>query len=411
MSEELFRTAALAHQGERLWGDLILSQPLSVRVLTTFLAALTLGALLFLALNHYQRKVAVTGMLVPDSGLIEVPAPIAGTITAVHVRQHQHVGAGAPLFTVELDHTLRSGHAVSTQLLQALAEQARSLEQQRMFEQQNQSVLERGFKDGLGFAQQRLQQALILVSQSRELLGIRQRQHARAVQLQRQGMLAAADVESSQAQLLQQEQALQQALSQQQQAEAAAAELQRAHDARMLQGKRDLQRLHAELAQLEEQRIRLSADQSTVIVAPVAGEVSHLMLQSGMTVRAQQQVLTLLPESALLQAELQVPSSAIGFVGEGQRVSLRFDAFPYQKFGVQQGRIRSIAASSDVSANAAGRPQALYKLVASLDKQSITAYGREAPLRAGMSLNADVVVDERSLFEWLLEPLYSIRGR
>ena len=51
-----------------------------------------------------------------------------------------------------------------------------------------------------------------------------------------------------------------------------------------------------------------------------------------------------------------------------------------------------------------------YRIVAELDRQTILAYGKELPLRPGMRLTADINVDRRSLFEWLLEPLYSIRG-
>jgi membrane fusion protein len=53
----------------------------------------------------------------------------------------------------------------------------------------------------------------------------------------------------------------------------------------------------------------------------------------------------------------------------------------------------------------------VYKVTAALESQHIEAYGKEIPLRSGMILSADVVLDKRSLFEWLLEPVYSLNGK
>jgi membrane fusion protein len=133
-----------------------------------------------------------------------------------------------------------------------------------------------------------------------------------------------------------------------------------------------------------------------------------VLRHEGMSVAAGEPVLVLLPEGALLQAELWLPSSASGFVNPGQRVNLRYDAFPYQKFGVQRARLEEIADSA-VSMQAGAPP--LFRALASLEHHHILAFGRAHALRPGMTLSADIVVDERSLLEWLLEPLFSIRGK
>ncbi|WP_262145166.1 hypothetical protein [Serratia ficaria] len=52
-----------------------------------------------------------------------------------------------------------------------------------------------------------------------------------------------------------------------------------------------------------------------------------------------------------------------------------------------------------------------YRVTVALDKTAITAYGRQEPLRIGMAVAADVELDSRRLYEWLLEPLWSLKGR
>lgn len=100
---------------------------------------------------------------------------------------------------------------------------------------------------------------------------------------------------------------------------------------------------------------------------------------------------------------------------------IRYQAYPYQKFGQYQGRVRSISRTSvpfaELASMAGAVPglakdgEQLYRLQISLDKQMVTAYGQPRPLQSGMLLDADVLQDTRRLYEWVLEPLYSLTGK
>ena len=116
-----------------------------------------------------------------------------------------------------------------------------------------------------------------------------------------------------------------------------------------------------------------------------------------------------------MEAELLVPSSAIGFIEPGDRVRLRYQAFPYQKFGHQEGRVSQINRSALSTAELLGRGrqegEALYRINVVLARQSVTAYGKPEPLKPGMMLEADVMGERRRLIEWMFEPLYSLKGK
>jgi membrane fusion protein len=43
------------------------------------------------------------------------------------------------------------------------------------------------------------------------------------------------------------------------------------------------------------------------------------------------------------------------------------------------------------------------------DDAYVNVYGREQPLRASMQVEAYVLLDRRRLYEWILEPLFSLR--
>lgn len=95
---------------------------------------------------------------------------------------------------------------------------------------------------------------------------------------------------------------------------------------------------------------------------------------------------------------------------------LRYQAFPYQKFGHQLGEVtqisRSALSSSELNA-LVGRSsdrESLYRVTVKLMRQKLTAYGRPEPLKPGMLLEADILGERRRLIEWIFEPLYSLRG-
>jgi membrane fusion protein len=53
----------------------------------------------------------------------------------------------------------------------------------------------------------------------------------------------------------------------------------------------------------------------------------------------------------------------------------------------------------------------MFRVKVKLASQTAQAYGLPQALQAGMQLEADVMLDTRTLFEWVLEPLYSLRGK
>ncbi len=358
MNQALFRQEVLDRQTDRLRGAVLLSQPLSQTLLTLFLVGCVTAALVFLVRHDYVRKQSVTGVLVPDGGLLELRAPASGSLASLYVTLDDEVQAGAPLFTLRLDHTLAGEGGVTAQLLIEVREQQAALRQQ-MHELDALAVNEQG------------------------LLGLRTTALERAANLRERGLLAVADYDAVYAQWLQQQSAL---------------------------GRLTLQRadLRSQAAELRKQEVRMAAEQDTTVRAPVRGRVVNLLRHEGTSVAAGEAVLVLVPEGAALQAELWLPSSASGFVSPGQRVNLRLDAFPYQKFGVQHARVLDIAESA--VAPQAGAPP-LFRARAALEREDVLAFGVPHPLRPGMTLSADIVVDERSLFEWLLEPLFSIHGK
>ena len=141
-----------------------------------------------------------------------------------------------------------------------------------------------------------------------------------------------------------------------------------------------------------------------VIESPIDGTLATLDLVPGNTVRPQQLLATVMPGDSILAADVYVPSRAVGLIAPGQRVRLRFDAFPHEQFGMANGRVESVAEyvllPSDVPSTF-GLQEASYKVRIALERDYVTdAHGRYG-LKPGMLLVAEIVLENRRLVDWL----------
>ena len=120
-----------------------------------------------------------------------------------------------------------------------------------------------------------------------------------------------------------------------------------------------------------------------------------------------------LTANATMQAVLFVPSSAMAQIRPGRHVKLRYDAFPFEKFGQFTGTITKVSEAdvpvADLEAPpAAAKDRALFRVRVTLDRDQIEAYGSTIRLRPGLTLSADIELDRRRLIDWMFDPLYAL---
>jgi membrane fusion protein len=178
----------------------------------------------------------------------------------------------------------------------------------------------------------------------------------------------------------------------------------------------DIDALKIKISGLDQDLANSEARHSIEIRAPRPGAVTAIAALPGQVVSIGSRMLTIVPENDTRIAELLAPSSAVGFIRVGERVLLRYSSFPYQKFGQYAGTVQdvSLAALSDpeiqqLQTGSAARQAGPYYRVSVLpDRQLVDVFGHQKPLPAGMQVRAFVLLDRLPLYEWILEPLYSV---
>lgn len=174
----------------------------------------------------------------------------------------------------------------------------------------------------------------------------------------------------------------------------------------------------AQLAKLEQDRLKLGFKTALLeLRAPQAGVVKDLATNTqGAVVQPGMVLLTLVPKGEPLVAEVQVRNEDVGFLVPGQAVKLKVGAYPFQKYGLLDGKVRTIAADAQqATPGAMGAPLVPgYKALIHLDSQTLPsrqagAFSAQAAtslrLEAGMHITAEIHQGRRTVMEYLLSPL------
>jgi membrane fusion protein len=418
VAQDLFRSEVLAERQTPLLGKVLLEPRASQSLLVGTSVALGLAVLAFLIFGSYARKARLSGVLVPTHGLARIVAPQAGVVTDIFVGEGAKVRKGTPLIALSSETQNEALGSTREEIVRRITSRrdstaANQRVQEELFDQQAADLQKR--LDALAIEQKHLVREIEL-QRARVRIGDSAVARARAMRAQDLiplPRLQRAEQESidDRAKLEAMERSQFTLQREQIQIEATLREMPMRRRTQFAEIDRNVSALDQELAEAESRR-------KIVISAPYDGVVTAVQAEKGSSAQANIPLMSVVPADSDLQASLYGSSRAIGFVKPGQKVSIRYQAFPYQKFGSYVGTVASVSKSA---INPAELPQqlaglytpaeSLFRINIKLDRQTATTYGEPAPLQAGMQLEADVITDSRRLIEWMFEPLFTLTGK
>jgi membrane fusion protein len=411
---ELFRREAVRHATRRLEGEVLLATPLSIKTLGLFLAAVIFAAGAFLFNATYARKATITGLVVPDQGMIRATIQATGSLQSIMVKEGDIVAAGDRVAVISLAAETERGNVgeaiakgLTSEAVAARAKAESALARLQVELEQNKNRLAKTEAE-----QDQIKAQIALQEQRVELA---QADLSRGLAVAEKGYMARKDVDARRSTLL----LVQQELT--------------THRRLLATNERDIADIRSRLASIplemtaaraEAEGAAASLQQRTAesearalqfVTAPVSGRIAALPVTTGQTITAGATVAVIIPEGGKLEAELLAPSRAIGFVRPGQEVKISLQAFPYQRFGTVAGRIRMVSttviAPSELVIQGLNIQEPTFRIRVALSREAIQAYGESYPLQPGMLVSADIVFDRRNLVQWLFDPIYAVAGR
>ncbi len=412
---DLFREEVVSSRRQKWLGDILLVRPVSLRILTLIAVAITASIVMVLFFVEYTRKERVTGQLALNKGLVKVYSQANGIVVRRLVEEGDRVASGQALYLISIErNTLVNGETQAEILRQIRARKAKFENEWR---QQSQilKIEERQLVQKLADLEAELSQIRREIVTQERKLGVSSDIVGRFRELVRDNYVSQMQLDEKEQDLLEQQGRLENLRR---------AEISTRRELNFLRmdlanlplkAANTLSAIERNIAAIEQEILDTEAKREMSVVALQGGTVTAVLADVGQTVTPAQPIVSILPGDATLEASLYVPSRAVGFVEVGQKVSMRYQAYPYQKFGQYPGTVREIAKTAlkaEELKTAVGRPDdTYYRMLVTLEAPYVMAYGKRVTLQDGMELEVDILIDTRRLYEWVLEPVYSVTGK
>ncbi|OYU13279.1 MAG: hypothetical protein CFE38_03150 [Comamonadaceae bacterium PBBC1] len=381
----------------------------------------------FAVWGQVARKSRIPGVLMPVQGTVQLSANAPGVLTDQLVQEGEQVTAGQALFVLGTDRPTAEGSA-AVLLAAHLAQRRSTLEAERTARVQQTRQRDSALQDRIRALDHEITQAQQEAVLASSRVALAKKTLSRYQQMAQEGFVSDIQAQNKQEELIDLQARVENTQRNAATLQREQQSLQAERQANQRQLNIDLSQLDRALAGLAQEHTENQSRQTIVITAPQSGVVSSIHLPKGASVQAGQSVATLLPADANapvkteLQATLYAPSRTAGFIQPGQTVWMRYGAYPYQKFGLAQGRVHHISTTPTAPQDlpngqgaalqtAAQTQEPLYRIQVQLQEQSITAYGESLPLKPGMTLEADVVQEKRAVWEWVFEPVLAARQK
>jgi hemolysin D len=394
--------------------------------------AFTVVILPWAALSQVDEVGTAQGRLEPKGNTIRLDAPVAGTVSAIQVKEGQPIQQGQPLMELQSD-------VVNADLLQAQAKLEGLLNRQTQL-----TAIKAQLESSLSTARQQVQaqvasqQATIDKAQKQqsafqESLGlirdIQAKDQARVSQLSKlseQGAIARSQVEDAERIMIQNNQQFQKAQTDIQQAEAEVQKQGKEYQRILRDGELSISDKTKQVKELQSQIIDAQSEagqtqnlikslqyqrQQRVLYAPASGTLFQLMIQHpGAVVQPGQTIAQIAPKTARLVLRARMDNKQTGFLKVGLPAKIKFDAYPFQDYGILPGRINWISPTSSLPAPtssptaSAGAPASSFEVEIELTQPFIQAQGKAIPLKAGQTATAEIVVRQRRVMDLFLDP-------
>lgn len=403
----------VAQAAQTKWlGQVILVRPMSFSFMCAFAGLTALLICGFLIWGQYTKTAAVSGHLVPNLGLIKIYTATTALIVETRVEEGQSVKKGDVLFVLSTERQSASGidaqAAIGRQMLSRRDSLRDEIHKKSGLQTQQQAALQQKLKDVLEEAR-----ALNNEQETQEKRShLAQAEMTRYRDLYQQKFISAGQLQQKESELLDQT-ARGHALKR--------SKLSIEKDIHSLQFElaslankdgNELAAVRRAIASTEQELLENDARTKLQLLAPEDGVVTAILGERGQVATPSIALASIMPDGAELEAQLFAPSRSVGFLHPGSTVLLRYQAYPFQKFGHTIGKVKHVSRHA-LQGNELPLPnmgqEPLFRITVTLPSQAVLTYGQSSQLLAGMLVDGDILLDRRRLLEWLLEPIYSLK--
>lgn len=181
-----------------------------------------------------------------------------------------------------------------------------------------------------------------------------------------------------------------------------------------------IQKLEIQIYDLKRERLNIDIDQEMIIRALTEGIVDSLSVTVGQMINENDSLVQTIPtQISHYSLIIWIPNESIPYINTGDKVNIRYEAFPFEKFGQFIGTVNLISktpASPQELMMYRGSPKELsgtipyYKVTIRPEKNVIAYRGKYLSLENGMKAEITLFLEKRKLYQWMFSPFYDMRN-
>ncbi|EPH2851385.1 HlyD family secretion protein [Serratia nevei] len=379
-----------------------------------FIAFLT-----FAIAGTYTRRVNVTGEISTYPRAANVYSAVQGVVVKQFVTEGQVITAGAPIYQIDVSKSTHSGVVSDNQRRDINSQQARIAQIISRLESSKQATLTMLEKQKAQYTAA-FSRSTVILERAQEGIRIAKENMENYRHYQTKGLINKDQLTNQVALYYQQHNNLLSLSGQNEQNVLQITALESRIQTQAAEFDNQIYQMEWQRYELQKELLNIDAGGAIVIRALADGRVDSLSVTVGQMVNIGDSLLQLLPQDIEHYAlVLWVPNDAIPYITAGDKVNVRYDAFPAEKFGQFAGTVSVISkapASPQEMRTYQGAPKAAltaavpyYKVIVMPEKQAIAYDGKRLSLENGMTAQSTLFLEKRTIYQWMLSPFYDMK--
>ncbi|WLI78114.1 HlyD family secretion protein [Kosakonia sp. H02] len=415
----MFRQQALENRKMRWRGRAILLPGIPAWLTITGCTLFMVAFLLFVTTGTYTRRVNVTGEITTWPRAINISSGVQGFVVKQFVSGGQDIKKGDPVYLIDVSKSTRNGIVNENQRNEIASQLTRLDEMIALLQANKKTTLtalgqqKNQYSDALARSTEIIKRAEEGIKILKENMDNYRHYHAR-------GLINKDQLTNQVALYYQQQNNFLNLSGQNEQNALQVNSLTSQIQTQATEFDNRINELELQRYELRKELVNTDANGEVIVRALSAGKIDSLSVTVGQMVNPGDSLAQILPEKITEHyLVVWVPNDALPYISRGDRVNVRYEAFPAEKFGQFPATITSLAktpASHQEMASYHGAPQntqgmavPYYKVLVKLDKQRIDYAGKSMALENGMKAQITLFLEKRKIYQWMLSPFYDMK--
>ena len=416
----LFRQEAINYQKAKWMGKALLIKGYSAWFV--FLLSIIFIIVLVLAVifGTYTRRINVPGEITTQPRAINLFSTQQGFIITSHVKVGDKVKKGDPIYELDVSQTTQLGN-VTQKTIESINNQIKNISEIIETLKENKQITLNALKQQIDEYNKFHQDSLLLVKNAEKGMSEMYESMQNYADYQKKGLINNEQFNNQRYLYYQQQNSYQFLQNQIIQENLSIIQLNSELVTKIADFDNKISEYQFQLNALQRQLTEVNAKGTLIISAPSDGRIESLSVTDGQMVKTDDSLAQLIPANTdSYYLVLWAPNESVPYISVNDKINIRYEAYPYQKFGQFSGKIMSISnvpASSQEMSTYSSSPlsqnnvnyQAYYKVMVSLDKQQMAKFNNKIKLTNGMKADITLFLEKRPIYQWMLSPFYDIQ--